>query len=270
MSGGKQAATPSCQPRQPLSRPRGSWEGSQGIDSLPSDSGIVIALSGETRTGVTVAAKPTIKVGVADDHPLFRLGVRKLLEPESDLTMVAEASNGMEAILLVEKFSPDVLLLDLKMPVMDGIEVLSELAKRKLRSQVILMMSNADRDKAVRGVRLGARGIVFKDADPALLPKSIRKVYDGEVWIDNPILSQALETLVSKPAAPPLQPRDGSRPLRGHGTAQQRSGRQARRQRSHHQEPPDQHLLQARRLRPPRAHPLRHPQPHHPRLAEKL
>jgi len=144
-----------------------------------------------------VAAKPTIKVGVADDHPLFRLGVRKLLEPESDLTMVAEASNGMEAILLVEKFSPDVLLLDLKMPVMDGIEVLSELAKRKLRSQVILMMSNADRDKAVRGVRLGARGIVFKDADPALLPKSIRKVYDGEVWIDNPILSQALETLAA-------------------------------------------------------------------------
>jgi len=150
-----------------------------------------------------VPAKPTIKVGVADDHPLFRLGVRKLLEPEVDLTMVAEASNGMEAILLVEKFDPDVLLLDLKMPVMDGIEVLSELAKRKLRSQVILMMSNADRDKAVRGVRLGARGIIFKDAEPGLLPKSIRKVYEGEVWIDNPILSQALETLVSKPAAPP-------------------------------------------------------------------
>lgn len=147
--------------------------------------------------------KQAIRVGVADDQPIYRLGVRKLLEPESDLAVVAEASNGMEALLLVEKHDPDVLLLDLKMPVMDGIEVLSELAKRKLHARVILMMSNADREKAVRGVRLGARGIIFKDADPGLLPKSIRKVYDGEVWIDNPILSQALETLVSKPAVPP-------------------------------------------------------------------
>lgn len=147
--------------------------------------------------------KPTIKVAVADDQPLYRMGVARLLEPETDLALVGEAANGQEAILVVERFDPDVLLLDLRMPVMDGIEVLSELAKRKLRARVILMMSNADREKAVRGVRLGARGIVFKDADPSLLPKSVRKVYEGEVWIDNPILSQALETLVSKPAMPP-------------------------------------------------------------------
>lgn len=148
-------------------------------------------------------AKNSIKVAVADDQPIYRLGVSKLLEPEGDLAVVAEASNGMEAILVVERFEPDVLLLDLKMPVMDGIEVLSELAKRKLRARVILMMASTDRDKAVRGVRLGARGILFKDADASLLVKSIRKVNEGEVWIDNPILSQALETLVSKPAAPP-------------------------------------------------------------------
>lgn len=146
--------------------------------------------------------RPAIRVAVADDHPLYRLGVARLLEPEVDLTMVGEASNGMEAILLLEKFDPDVLLLDMKMPVMDGIEVLNELAKRKLHTRVILMMTNADREKAVRGVRLGARGILFKDADPGLFLKSIRKVYDGEVWIDNPILSQALETLVSKPTSP--------------------------------------------------------------------
>ena len=66
------------------------------------------------------------------------------------------------------------------------------------------MMTDTDREKAVRAVRLGARGIVFKDAEANLLVKSIRKVHEGEVWIDNPILSQALETLVSKPAQPPL------------------------------------------------------------------
>ncbi len=147
--------------------------------------------------------KPSIKVAVADDHPIYRLGVAKLLEPESDITLVGQAANGMEAILVVEKFEPDILLLDLKMPVMDGIEVLSELAKRKLRSRVILMMTATEREKAVRGVRLGARGILFKDADAALLVKSVRKVYEGEVWIDNPILSHALESLVTKPAAPP-------------------------------------------------------------------
>lgn len=147
--------------------------------------------------------RQAIKVAVADDQPIYRLGVAKLLEPETDLSLVAEASNGMEAVLAVEKFDPDILLLDLKMPVMDGVEVLSELAKRKLRCRVILMMTLGDREKAVRGVRLGARGILFKDADPALLVKSVRKVHQGEVWIDNPILSQALESLVSKPPAPP-------------------------------------------------------------------
>jgi DNA-binding NarL/FixJ family response regulator len=147
--------------------------------------------------------KSAIKVAIADDQPVYRFGVAKLLEPESDLTLVGEATNGMEAMLLLERFDPDILLLDLQMPVMDGIEVLSEASKRKLRVRTIVMLTSAERDKAVRAVRLGARGIVFKDAESGLLVKSIRKVHAGEVWIDNPILSQALESLVTKPAAPP-------------------------------------------------------------------
>jgi len=143
-----------------------------------------------------VSGKSAVKIAVADDHPLYRLGVTKLLETEGDLSVVGEGANGQEALLLVEKFDPDVLLLDLQMPVMDGIEALSELAKRKARAKVILMLSNDDRDKAVRGVRLGARGILFKDQDPELIPKSIRKVHAGEVWADSQILSAALETLV--------------------------------------------------------------------------
>ena len=143
-----------------------------------------------------MSGKSAVKIAVADDHPLYRLGVTKLLETEGDLSVVGEGANGQEALLLVEKFDPDVLLLDLQMPVMDGIEALSELAKRKARAKVILMLSNDDRDKAVRGVRLGARGILFKDQDPELIPKSIRKVHAGEVWADSQILSAALETLV--------------------------------------------------------------------------
>jgi DNA-binding NarL/FixJ family response regulator len=149
-----------------------------------------------------MTTKPTIKVGVADDYPLYRTGVIRLLEPEEDLKVVGEAANGMEAILLIEKFDPDILLADMMMPVMDGLELLSELAKRKLRTRVILMLSGTEREKAVRGVRLGARGILFKDQDPSLLAKSIRKVHAGEVWVESPILSAALETLVSRPRTP--------------------------------------------------------------------
>ena len=147
--------------------------------------------------------KPTIKVAIADDQPVYRLGVGKLLEAEEDLTLVGEATNGMEAMLLLERYDPDVLLLDLQMPVMDGIEVLTEVAKRKFRVRTIVMLASDEREKAVRAVRLGARGILFKDAEAGLLVKSVRKVYAGEVWIDNPILSQALESLVTKPAPPP-------------------------------------------------------------------
>jgi DNA-binding NarL/FixJ family response regulator len=150
--------------------------------------------------------KPTIKVAVVDDHPLYRQGVVRLLEPEEDLTLVAEAANGMEAVLLIERYQPDVLLLDLKMPVMDGLQTLNEISKRRLNARVIVMIANDERDKAVRAVRLGARGIFFKDADPTLLAKSIRKVYAGEVWIDNPILSQALESLLTRPTASPAPP----------------------------------------------------------------
>lgn len=120
-------------------------------------------------------AKPTIKVAVVDDHPLYRQGVIRLLEAESDVTLVAEAANGMEAILLIERYQPDVLLMDLRMPVMDGLQALNEISKRRLSTRVIVMIANDERDKAVRAVRLGARGILFKDADPALLAKSIRK-----------------------------------------------------------------------------------------------
>ncbi len=157
-----------------------------------------------------MAAVKPIKVAVADDQPLYRMGVVKLLEAEEDLLLVAEATNGMEAILAIERHQPDVLLLDLKMPVMDGLQALSEIGKRRLDARVIVMISNDEREKAVRAVRLGARGILFKDADPALLPKSIRKVYAGEVWIDNPILSQALESLLTRPqaASVPAETRD--------------------------------------------------------------
>jgi DNA-binding NarL/FixJ family response regulator len=144
------------------------------------------------------SSKPYIKIVVADDYPMYRSGLARVLEPESDMTLVGEAANGMDTILVVEKHDPEILLLDLGMPVMDGIQVLSELGKRKLRVRAILLIDEGERERAVEAVRLGARGVLFKSAEPDLLVRSIRKVYAGDVWIDSPILSQALESLVSK------------------------------------------------------------------------
>ena len=152
----------------------------------------------------------TIKVAVVDDHPVYLLGVRSILETESDLTLVGDGKNGMEAMLLLERFDPDILVVDLQMPVMDGLAVLSEISKKKLRTQVIVLLDATNRDRAVRVVRAGARGVLFKEQDAALLPKSIRKVHAGEVWVDNPILSEALESLVKKPPS-------GEGGKKGHG-----------------------------------------------------
>ncbi len=143
----------------------------------------------------------TIKVAIADDHPVYLLGLRALLEPEKDLIVVGDACNGVEAMLLIERFDPDILIVDIEMPVMGGLDVLTEIAKKKLRTQVIVLLAASTRDKAVRAVRAGARGVLFKEQEPALLAKSIRKVNAGEVWVDNPILSEALESLVKKPPA---------------------------------------------------------------------
>jgi DNA-binding NarL/FixJ family response regulator len=138
-------------------------------------------------------AKQVIRVLMADDHVIFRQGVRKLLEDEDDISIVGEAANGNECVLMMAKVKPDILLLDLNMPDKDGLTVLEELNFDSLPTQVIVLTATEDDREAVRAMRLGARGIVLKQSASDLLVKSIRRVYGGEIWLDNRITAEVIK-----------------------------------------------------------------------------
>jgi two-component system nitrate/nitrite response regulator NarL len=136
--------------------------------------------------------RPSIKVLIADDHAFFRDGLRKLLEDAADISVVGEASNGNQCIKMLDKFKPDILLLDLRMPEKDGLAVLTEVNFESLSTRVIVLTAaEGDRD-VVRAMRLGARGVVLKQSASDLLLKSIRQVHDGEIWLDNRMTAEVI------------------------------------------------------------------------------
>jgi DNA-binding NarL/FixJ family response regulator len=138
-------------------------------------------------------AKPAIRILVADDHAIFRDGLRKLLEVADDVQIVGEASNGVECTKMLAKLKPDILLLDLRMPEKDGLGVLEEVNFDTLPTRVIVLTAAEDDRDVVRAMRLGARGVVLKQSASDLLLKSIRKVHDGEIWLDNRMTAEVID-----------------------------------------------------------------------------
>src|ERR1700747_1588730 len=137
--------------------------------------------------------RSSIKVLVADDHAVFRDGLRKLLEGADEILVVGEASNGNQCIKMLDKFKPDILLLDLRMPEKDGLGVLAEVNFDSLPTRVILLTAAEDDRDVVRAMRLGARGVVLKQSASDLLLKSIRQVHDGEIWLDNRMTAEVID-----------------------------------------------------------------------------
>ena len=126
-----------------------------------------------------------IRVGIVDDHPIVREGLRKLLELEDDMEVVGEADNGRTALELVEDVQPDVILLDLKMPGMDGLAALQTLQHAGQPTRVVVLTASEDKSEWVQAMKLGCSGIVIKQTQPDLIVKSIRKVHSGEIWLDS-------------------------------------------------------------------------------------
>ena len=125
----------------------------------------------------------TIRIVIADDHAIFRDGLRRLLATQDDFQILGEASDGKEAIALAMKLKPDVLLLDLAMPRVPGMEVLRELAQQEIAVRTILLTAAIQPFAVTSALQLGARGIVLKASPPELLLKSIRAVCDGQFWV---------------------------------------------------------------------------------------
>lgn len=127
----------------------------------------------------------TIRVVLADDHPIVRDGLKKLLSLEDDIEVIGEASDGHEVLALVQALNPDVVVLDLRMPNMDGLSALSAFQNLTPKPRVIILTASEDKNEFVQAMKLGCSGIVLKQTAPELIVKSIRKVYGGEIWLDS-------------------------------------------------------------------------------------
>jgi DNA-binding NarL/FixJ family response regulator len=128
-----------------------------------------------------------IRILLADDHTLFRAGIRALLQTLGDIEVVAEANDGREALRLVEVHHPDVVLLDILMPNLNGLDAAARICRTSSRSRVILLSMNADADSVLRALRAGAVGYLVKTADPAELDMAIRAVTRGEKFLSSAI-----------------------------------------------------------------------------------
>ncbi len=124
-----------------------------------------------------------IKVVIADDHAIVREGISRLIDLESDLEVVGVAEDGTTAVDLCKKLEPDVLLLDINMPKMNGVEVLKRLAKKNIETKVIMLTIHDQKSYIVETMSRGVHGYMLKDADADLLFEAIRKVYAGETFI---------------------------------------------------------------------------------------
>ena len=141
--------------------------------------------------------KNPIRIVIADDHPIFRDGLRRLLEAESGLKVIGEACDGAEAVKLARNLKPDIMLLDLSMPRMPGLEALKDLSTGTGAKgvRVILLTAAAEKHQIVEALQLGARGVVLKDSATQLLLKSIHTVMTGEYWVGRESVSNLVQYL---------------------------------------------------------------------------
>jgi len=126
-----------------------------------------------------------IRVVIADDHPIVRDGLRRLLSLEDDIEVVGEAADGRETLDLIDQLDPDIVLLDLRMPNVDGLTALQTLQNSNRRTRVVVLTASEDKNEFVQAMKLGCSGIVLKQTAPELIVKSIRKVFAGEIWLDS-------------------------------------------------------------------------------------
>ncbi len=142
-----------------------------------------------------------IRVLIADDHPILREGLRKLLEDAGGFEVVGQAADGVEAVRLARETRPDVLLLDLAMPRASGLDALRELSTAPSPPGVLILTVAIDDAQVVEALELGARGVILKEAATELLFKAIRSVVVGQYWVGRDTVTDIVRLLRERRAA---------------------------------------------------------------------
>ncbi|MDE1156464.1 MAG: response regulator transcription factor [Acidobacteriaceae bacterium] len=155
-------------------------------------------------TGKTINS--TVRIVVADDHPVVRFGVKNMLMNEDGFEVVGEAADGEQAITETIELEPDILLLDMQMPKLPGLEAMRAIMSRAPRVKIVLLTSTITPQQVIEALQIGARGIVLKDSVAADLGESLRAVLSGDYWIGGQRVANllaALHDLMQQAAAAP-------------------------------------------------------------------
>ena len=140
----------------------------------------------------------SIKVMLADDHVLMREGIRQLLEFDGTISVIAETNNGVECMEQLLSVHPDILLLDINMPVMNGIEVLQEIKKKNISVKVLVLTVHNEVEYLLKAVDIGVDGYIMKDAESAELKNAINCIMQGETYIQPSLVPALNNRLVSR------------------------------------------------------------------------
>lgn len=124
-----------------------------------------------------------IKIVIIDDHKMIREGLQQLLELDGEISVIGQAGDGYDGLSLIESTNPDVILLDINMPNMNGLEMLTELKKFKPDSRVLILTIHNEIDYLVKAIELGVNGYILKDSECSTLKKAIFTVYEGSIYI---------------------------------------------------------------------------------------
>jgi DNA-binding NarL/FixJ family response regulator len=141
-----------------------------------------------------------VTVVLADDHPLILKALSDLLRGERDVKVLAQCANGNEALRAIRAHRPDIVVLDVLMPGMDGLAVMREMKREKLQTRVVLLAASLENEEMLEAARLGVGGVVLKEMAPRLLVQCLRKVHAGEAWLERRAAARAFETLLRREA----------------------------------------------------------------------
>jgi two-component system, NarL family, response regulator LiaR len=146
-----------------------------------------------------------IRVLIVDDHAVVREGLRAFLETQEQLEVVGEAADGNEAVAAASRLGPDVILMDLVMPELDGVGAMRVLRERVPDARVIVLTSFLDEDKLLPAIRAGAAGYLLKNAEPKELARAVRAAHAGEALLDPVVAARLVETLATDGSEDPIE-----------------------------------------------------------------